>query len=91
MGAARRGIDKEMPRRAAQCPKCRCFVDIGSNRDTAQTPALLIDGDHDRHAVRSDHESCRNSGKILVFHDICPGVGQLWDEAQNFEFHEITD
>jgi cephalosporin hydroxylase len=61
---------------------------------------ILIDGNHDYHAVRSDYESCRDSGNVLVFHDIvndaCPGVGHLWnelkrDEAPNFEFHEITD
>ena len=61
---------------------------------------IFIDGDHSYEGVKADYESCINSGRIFVFHDIvndkCSGVIQFWNELKNnsqdaYEFHEFTD
>ncbi len=61
---------------------------------------IFIDGDHSYHGVKNDYETCRNSGKIFVFHDITndvvPGVGEFWNELKNneshlYDFHEFTE
>lgn len=50
---------------------------------------IFIDGDHSYQGVKNDYEISKNSGKVLVFHDIvnavCPGVVQFWNELKNNE------
>jgi cephalosporin hydroxylase len=61
---------------------------------------IFIDGDHSYDGVKNDYETCKNSGKIFVFHDIindvCPGVKQFWSELKNnendkYNFFEFTE
>jgi len=61
---------------------------------------IFIDGDHSYTGVKNDYEISKNSGKILVFHDIvsdvCPGVVEFWNELKkneqdSYDFFEFTD
>jgi cephalosporin hydroxylase len=61
---------------------------------------IFIDGDHSYNGVKNDYEISKNSGKIIVFHDIindvCPGVVQFWNELKNnekdtYNFFEFTE
>jgi cephalosporin hydroxylase len=65
-----------------------------------QFDLIFIDGDHSYSGVKNDYEISKNSGKIFVFHDIvsdvCPGVGQFWNELKNkgvdtYVFFEFTE
>jgi cephalosporin hydroxylase len=50
---------------------------------------IFIDGDHSYEGVKTDYESCKNNGRIFVFHDIvsdaCPGVVKFWNELKTHE------
>ena len=61
---------------------------------------IFIDGDHSYNGVKNDYEISKNSGKIIVFHDIindmCPGVVKFWNELKNneknrYNFFEFTE
>lgn len=55
---------------------------------------IFIDGDHSYNGVKNDYESCKNNGKIFVFHDIindvCPGVVKFWNELKTNENEKYT-
>lgn len=62
---------------------------------------IFIDGDHTYYGVKNDYEISKNSGKILVFHDIVndmcnDGIVKFWNELKNNEkdtyiFHEFIE
>jgi len=61
---------------------------------------IFIDGDHSYDGVALDYHTCKDHGRIFVFHDIvndaCPGVVRFWNELKTeeagvYEFHEFTD
>ena len=61
---------------------------------------IFIDGDHTYNGVKHDYEITKNSGKILVFHDIVndavPGVIRFWNELKSnendtYNFFEFTE
>jgi precorrin-6B methylase 2 len=61
---------------------------------------IFIDGDHSYDGVKNDYIKCKDSGRILVFHDIdndaCFGVIQFWNElkyyeSNNYTFYEFKD
>jgi cephalosporin hydroxylase len=61
---------------------------------------IFIDGDHSYEAVKNDYETCKDSGKIYVFHDIvndvCPGVVRFWNELKlsedkSYDFFEFIE
>lgn len=61
---------------------------------------IFIDADHSYEGVKNDYETCKNNGRIFVFHDItndvCPGVSKFWNELKmssmdKFDFFEFTE
>jgi cephalosporin hydroxylase len=83
------------------------FIKINSQRQEFKNymnnnnfDLIFIDGDHSYDGVKNDYEISKNSGKILVFHDIvndvCGGVVQFWNELKNsegdnYKFFEFTE
>ena len=55
---------------------------------------IFIDGDHSYEGVKNDYIKCKDSGRILVFHDIdndaCYGVIQFWNELKHYESNNYT-